>query len=80
MADWQNIRAQVDPNRNTIWVAEGTNIGYLSVFDGLYLFNTAWAANPGSVATQWARRVASAAPGVIPKAARKAAPKAGALA
>lgn len=60
VAEWQDIRAQVDPGRNTIWVAEGTNTGYLRVFDGLYLFNTAWAANPGSVATQWARRAASA--------------------
>jgi uncharacterized protein YgiM (DUF1202 family) len=60
VADWQNIRAQVDPNRNTIWVAEGTSTAFIGVFDGLYLFNTAWAANPASVAQQWARRVQQA--------------------
>lgn len=59
-ADWQAIRNQVDPNHNSIWVAEGTNTGVLSVFDGLYLFNTAWAGNPASVAAQWKNRVAAA--------------------
>jgi uncharacterized protein YgiM (DUF1202 family) len=53
LGDWQNIRAQVDPNHNTIWVAEGTNTGFLPTFDGLYLFNTAWAGNPASTARQW---------------------------
>lgn len=60
VADWRNIRNQVDPNRNTIWVAEGTSTAFIGVFDGLYLFNTAWAANPGSVAVQWANRVRNA--------------------
>ena len=59
-AEWQAIRNQVDPGHNTIWVAEGTNTGVLSVFDGLYLFNTAWAGNPASVAAQWKNRVAAA--------------------
>ena len=59
-ADWQAIRNQVDPGRNSIWVAEGTNTGWLNVFDGLYLFNTAWAGNPGSVAASWKNRVAAA--------------------
>lgn len=53
VADWANIRAQVDPNRQTIWVAEGTNTAFMPVFDGLYLFNTAWAGDPAAVASQW---------------------------
>lgn len=60
VSDWRSIRNQVDPDRSTIWVAEGTNTGVLSVFDGLYLFNTAWAANPGAVAAQWKRNVQAA--------------------
>ncbi|MBI5670118.1 MAG: SH3 domain-containing protein [Chloroflexi bacterium] len=60
VGDWQNIRDQVDPNRNTIWVAEGTSTKFIPVFDGLYLFNTAWAANPGAVAAQWMRNVQNA--------------------
>ncbi len=51
---WRSIRQQVDPGHGTIWVMEGTNTNYLAVFDGLYLFNTAWAASPGGVAQQWA--------------------------
>ncbi len=53
VADWKNIRNQVDPNHNTIWVMEGTSTGYLGVFDSLYLFNVAWAGNPGATARQW---------------------------
>jgi hypothetical protein len=58
--EWQNIRAQVDPNHNTIWVAEGTSAKYIPTFDGLYLFNTAWASNPGATARQYLSKVQKA--------------------
>jgi uncharacterized protein YraI len=58
--DWRNIRNQVDPNHNTIWVAEGTRTSLIPIFDGLYLFNTAWAGNPEATARQYAQNVKSA--------------------
>lgn len=43
--EWQSIRNQVDPDRNTIWIAEGTSgcCIYGGAMDGMYAFNLAWA-------------------------------------
>lgn len=53
VGQWQSIRAQVDPTNSTVWVAEGTDTSFLPTFDGLYLFNTAWASNPAATAQQY---------------------------
>ncbi len=44
-ADWLAIRRQVDPNRNTIWIAEGIGGCCLhgGAMDGMYAFDLAWA-------------------------------------
>ncbi len=44
-ADWLAIRNQVDPNRNTVWIAEGIGGCCLhgGAMDGMYAFNLAWA-------------------------------------
>jgi hypothetical protein len=60
VAQWREIRNQVDPDHNTIWVMEGSNTSYLAVFDGLYLFNTVWSNNPAATASTWQTRTQQA--------------------
>jgi len=57
VATWQAIRNQVDPERTMIWIAEGADLGYLDVFDGLYLYSVAWSDNPASVSVRWGNKV-----------------------
>jgi hypothetical protein len=45
-AAWQSIRDQVDPNHDSIWIAEGIDMSYQSVFDGHHLYSVTW--NPPS--------------------------------
>ena len=39
---WQWIRDQVDPGRGSIWIAEGIDMSYQSVFDGHHLYTVTW--------------------------------------
>lgn len=45
VVEWQSIREQVDPARNTIWIAEGISgcCIYGGALDGMYAFNISWA-------------------------------------
>ncbi|MHB1293883.1 MAG: glycoside hydrolase family 99-like domain-containing protein [Anaerolineae bacterium] len=53
---WAAIRAQVDPDRRTLWIAEGLDPSYLAVFDGLYVYKITHAAYPDDYvkAGRWA--------------------------
>ncbi len=59
---WRNVRSQVDPNYSSIWISEGVDTSYLSVFDGHHLYSNTW--NPPADLTytnaKFAGRVATA--------------------
>jgi len=58
---WASIRNQVDPNRNSIWISEGVDTAYLSVFDGHHLYSNTWNPPADLTATnqKFATRVAA---------------------
>ena len=56
---WQQIRDQVDPNRSTIWIAEGDDPSYLQAFDGIYLYSIAWSQNVSNTLAAFAAKIAS---------------------
>lgn len=56
---WGAIRARVDPERRSVWIAEGLDASYLDVFDGLYVYKITHAAYPDDYvkASRWAGNV-----------------------
>jgi hypothetical protein len=59
METWAALRAQVDPNHNTLWIAEGDNVSWLGVFDGLHMYSVTWHmnTNPEYTASKMRKRV-----------------------
>lgn len=42
LGDWQYVRDSADPARNAIWIADGVDTSYLSLFDGHHLYSNTW--------------------------------------
>jgi hypothetical protein len=47
-AGWARIREAVDPNHETIWMAEGLTAAYNPLFDGLYIYRIDHRDSPGA--------------------------------
>jgi hypothetical protein len=58
-ATWQGLRDQVDPGRDALWIAEGTDIKYLSTFDGHHLYSITWPNRipPSQTLSKWGEQV-----------------------
>ena len=39
---WRDVRAQVDPGYGSLWISEGVDTSFLSVFDGHHLYSNSW--------------------------------------
>ncbi len=57
--EWRDIRNTVDPNHQSVWIAEGVKeqLGYLNVFDGFHLYSIAWAPDVAAELQKWPSRV-----------------------
>ena len=61
VSTWQSIRDQADPARGAVWIAEGTDLAYQSVFDGHHLYSITWPNQipPTQTLPKWGKRVRS---------------------
>jgi hypothetical protein len=59
VATWRSLRDQADPNRSALWIAEGTDLAYLDVFDGHHLYSVTWPNGipPSQTLSKWGERV-----------------------
>jgi uncharacterized protein YraI len=55
--EWASIRSQVDPDHQSVWIAEGVDIAYQSVFDGHYLYSIAWSPDVARTLADWGAHV-----------------------
>jgi uncharacterized protein YraI len=55
--EWAAIRNEVDPDHNSLWIAEGTNVAYQEVFDGHHLYSIAWSTHLEGTLGDWGNRV-----------------------
>jgi len=61
VSTWQSLRDQADPDHKALWIAEGVDIKYQSVFDGHHLYSITWTNRipPSQTLPKWGNRVRS---------------------
>jgi Glycosyl hydrolase family 99 len=61
---WNAIRAQVDPDREAIWIADGDQFSILAgeAWDGISPYAIAWSRNPAAQLPAWAAKARAVAP------------------
>lgn len=59
VSTWRSLRDQADPGRQALWIAEGTDLAYQSVFDGHHLYSITWPNRiaPSKTLASWGDRV-----------------------
>ncbi|RMF04325.1 MAG: hypothetical protein D6768_03555, partial [Chloroflexi bacterium] len=55
--EWESIRAEVDPNHTSLWIAEGTVLAYQFQFDGHHLYNISWTDDVTTELDKWGQLV-----------------------
>ena len=53
---WRQLRDDVDPDHQTIWIGEGDNFAYLQAFDGIHPYSVAWSANVSRTLSTYGQR------------------------
>jgi hypothetical protein len=61
---WSAIRAQVDPGRRALWIADGDNIGVVAgdAWDGISPYAIAWSGDPVGQLGRWGATTQAIAP------------------
>jgi hypothetical protein len=61
---WSAIRAQVDPGRRALWIADGDNLGLVAgdAWDGISPYSIAWSGDPIGQLGRWGANTQSIAP------------------
>lgn len=64
---WSAMRAQFDPERKAVWLADGDNFAFPAgdAWDGISPYAIAWSPNPASQIPAWGAKAAAQMPGKL---------------
>jgi hypothetical protein len=57
---WRDMREQVDPGHQSVWLAETDSSAYLDIFDGVFFYNVAGLVDPAGVLSRVGANVRAA--------------------